>query len=265
MRAMRGVFQNVPLKRLISRSIAAAVFVALMLALPAGAQMHGPVPSATSIGGHHLPGPVPSVTSIRPFGFGHQGYSMYPYNSGHYGRGRGYGNYGRSGYGYVYPYYYIPLDDYGYGSDYVGPDLYSGPPPGANDQTLHIVVEQPPIARRYVEVLPDEEPAPARSVRNEQPDAAPLEPTVLIFRDGRRQEVTNYAIMGQTVYVFDKRTQKIALADLDVPATVKVNDDRGIDFKVPAGKQPKKNTAAPAKDAPANNSPKPDNIALLGQ
>jgi hypothetical protein len=39
--------------------------------------------------------------------------------------------------------------------------------------------------------------------------------------------------VGQTVYVFDKRTQKIALTDLDVAATVKVNDDRGVDFHVP--------------------------------
>jgi hypothetical protein len=237
----------------------AAFLVALSLALPVAAQMHGPVPSATSIGGHHLPGPVPSVTSIRPSGYGHQGYSMYPYNNGHDGRGRSYGHYGRGGYSYAYPYYYIPLDDYGYGSDYIGPDLYSGPPPGANDPTLHIVVEEPPVARRYMEP-PVEEPAPPLSARNEQPETAPLEPTVLIFRDGRQQEVTNYAIMGQTVYVFDKRTQKIALADLDVAATVKANDDRGIDFKVPAGKQQRKATSTPA-----NTPPKPDNIALLGR
>ena len=42
--------------------------------------------------------------------------------------------------------------------------------------------------------------------------------------------------MGQTVYVFDKRTQKIALADLDVPATIKANDDRGLEFKIPPTK-----------------------------
>ena len=66
------------------------------------------------------------------------------------------------------------------------------------------------------------------------PDAKPVDPTVLVFRDGHHQEVTNYAIMGQTVYVFDTHTQKIALTDLDVAATVKLNDDRGVDFHVPA-------------------------------
>ena len=47
------------------------------------------------------------------------------------------------------PYYYIPIGGYGYGPDYDydyvgGPDMYSGPPVGPNDPTLHIVVEQPP-------------------------------------------------------------------------------------------------------------------------
>ena len=69
---------------------------------------------------------------------------------------------------------------------------------------------------------------------SDAPDATPVDPTVLVFRDGHQQEVTNYAIMGQTVYVFDNRTQKIALTDLDVAATIKVNDDRGVDFHVPA-------------------------------
>ena len=44
--------------------------------------------------------------------------------------------------------------------------------------------------------------------------------------------------MGQTVYVLDDRTQKIPLANLDVPATVKANDDRGMEFRVPAVARP---------------------------
>jgi len=31
------------------------------------------------------------------------------------------------------------------------------------------------------------------------------------------------------------RTHKILLADLDLPATHKANDDRGVDFQIPAG------------------------------
>jgi hypothetical protein len=32
-----------------------------------------------------------------------------------------------------------------------------------------------------------------------------------------------------------QRTEKVALSDLDLPATTKENDDRGVDFRLPAG------------------------------
>jgi hypothetical protein len=66
-------------------------------------------------------------------------------------------------------------------------------------------------------------------------DDMPAEPTILVFRDGHRQEIANYAIMGQTLYVFDGHKQKIGLGDLDIPSTVKANDDRGVDFRLPDG------------------------------
>jgi len=124
--------------------------------------------------------------------------------------------------GYYAPIYAVPTYDY---SD---PYLYSGPPA---DQPLHVVVDLPPDRRPAAEY--DEAPAYAPPPHYAA-DAGPLDATVLVFRDGHRQEVSNYAIMGQTVYVFDKRTQKIGLSDLDIPATIKLNDDRGVDFHLPA-------------------------------
>ena len=63
-------------------------------------------------------------------------------------------------------------------------------------------------------------------------EAAPA--TVLVFRDEHKQEVHNYAIVGQTLFNFNpQHTQKIPLSDLDLPATTKENDDRGVDFHVP--------------------------------
>jgi len=60
-------------------------------------------------------------------------------------------------------------------------------------------------------------------------------PTVLIFKDGHHSDVLNYAIVGDTLFDFaDGRTRKILLADLDLPATHKANDDRGVDFQIPA-------------------------------
>jgi hypothetical protein len=195
----------------------------------------------------------------------HQPYSNRPY------RGNGYS---RGGWSYALPYYYIPLGnfDYGYDYDYVGgPDLSTGPPIGPSDPTLHIIAEQPP-AQPY-RAAPNDmqaEAAPPQPALLEQPsiarDVKPREPTVLVFRDGHQQEVTNYAIMGQTVYVLDDRTQKIPLANLDVPGTVKANDDRGMEFKIPAVQRPtqNKNSDLQLKSTPDDSTqPPPPNVASV--
>jgi len=67
-----------------------------------------------------------------------------------------------------------------------------------------------------------------------QPGAAIIPATVLVFRDQHRQEIENYAIVGQTLWNFaQKRTEKIPLSDLDLSATAKANEDRGVTFRVP--------------------------------
>ena len=78
-------------------------------------------------------------------------------------------------------------------------------------------------------------PAPPRerSEHSELNEAAPA--TVLVFRDEHKQQIQNYAIIGQTLWSFNpQHTQKIPLSDLDIPATTKANDARGVDFHVPA-------------------------------
>jgi len=209
------------------------------------AQVHGVPPSVTSIQYHvppFLPNALPSVTSLGPYGYGYRAgpipapYGIYPVRRG-YGNGHrnsyGYGGYGAA---YVAPYYYPIYDaSAGYDLSGAGPYLYSGPPA---EQTLHVVVDLPATKRGVARdpAEDDDDPALAGPKSNSirPPDAKPVDATVLVFRDGHQQEVNNYAIMGQTVYVFDNRTQKIALTDLDVAATVKLNDDRGVDFHVPA-------------------------------
>jgi hypothetical protein len=50
-------------------------------------------------------------------------------------------------------------------------------------------------------------------------------------------EVQNYAIYGQTVWVFgDQITRKVAFADLDLDGTKKLNDQRGVEFDIPASR-----------------------------
>ncbi len=62
---------------------------------------------------------------------------------------------------------------------------------------------------------------------------------VLIYKDGHEREVQNYAIVGN--YIYDMAgfvAQKIPLADLNLKATLKANDERGTDFTLPAGMTP---------------------------
>jgi hypothetical protein len=64
------------------------------------------------------------------------------------------------------------------------------------------------------------------------------DPTVLIFKDGHQLEIGNYAIVNQTLYdLTPGHPHRIALADLDLPATQKLNDDRGITFDLPPSAQ----------------------------
>lgn len=66
-----------------------------------------------------------------------------------------------------------------------------------------------------------------------------LPPAVLVFRDGRHEEVSSYTIMRGTIYskadywTSGSWTRKIQIADLDVPATLKLNQERGLRFVLP--------------------------------
>ncbi len=59
----------------------------------------------------------------------------------------------------------------------------------------------------------------------------------LVFRNGHRLDVANYAIVGQTLWVFDEqRARRVPLADLNLDATRKANAENGFDLKLPAQK-----------------------------
>lgn len=59
-------------------------------------------------------------------------------------------------------------------------------------------------------------------------------PTVFVYRDGREVEVRNYAIFNQTLWVFGtETTRRIPLSAINLPATLKLNEDRGVDVALP--------------------------------
>jgi hypothetical protein len=69
--------------------------------------------------------------------------------------------------------------------------------------------------------------------------SANLPPAVLVYRDGRREEVRDYTIVDGALYaagdywVDGYWNKKIQLSALDVPATVKASMEQGVKFTLP--------------------------------
>jgi hypothetical protein len=213
------------------------------------AQIHGVPASVTSFGfgGSHsfTPGVAASVTSLGPRGFGggHGRFGNCCFNpfsetgaqSPIFMRGRhshrnnffggGLPVFGYGGYGVPYPQVVVVQPDTGDNED--DEDYYDGGPT--------IFDRRGSRARRTRVVEVEREPAP--TVQPAAEPAAPIVPqpnTVIIFRDGHHAELQNYAIVGDTLFdLTDNRSHRIQLADIDLPATRKANDERGVDFQIP--------------------------------
>jgi hypothetical protein len=86
-------------------------------------------------------------------------------------------------------------------------------------------------------------PVPASNSHRAQAaeSSSQLPPAVLVFRDGHEEEIRKYTIVGTTVYTTSDYwnsgswTRKIQIADLDVPETLKLNQERGAKFTLPSG------------------------------
>jgi hypothetical protein len=65
-------------------------------------------------------------------------------------------------------------------------------------------------------------------------------PTVFVFRDGHREESSDYSIISGVIYsrgdywTSGSWSKKILIADLDVPATLQANRERGVQFRLPS-------------------------------
>jgi hypothetical protein len=83
---------------------------------------------------------------------------------------------------------------------------------------------------------------PGMASRKERPQPLPaLPPTVLVFRDGHKEEVERYMIHDDVIYASmdywsaGSWTREIPIAGLDIPATLKLNQERGGKFNLPSG------------------------------
>jgi hypothetical protein len=214
---------------ILSRFLFFVVAFSVAACLPVPAQISGVPPSVTSIGfgGRFINGVRPSVTSLGPNGFGND-WSVFgdccpnffwPTNPSlpltpddH--RHHHHANQGPLAVGVLAP-AYVPRaqepDDDSADAD----SDYSFVPPALANHTGNHDLEVKVEAHAAEDV-------------NAQPS------TVLVFKDGHQSDVLNYAIVGDTLFDFAAgRSQRIPLAILDLPATRKANDDRGVDFQIP--------------------------------
>ena len=217
------------------------------------AQINGIAPSVTSIGFGPQPNPglpptvtafgpnaPPSVTSLGPNGFhGNNRFvttPLFPKDSNRF----------RHHHHVMLP-YALPIYAAPYYGDYAG--VASAPVDDSMEEDAElggptIFDRRGPGPRaeapdRNHSRYADDAPSPKAQARTDSAPAAPevddQPATVLVFKDGHQVEVKNYAIKGNVLYDLSPgRSRKIELADLNLDATRKQNDDRGIDFQLPA-------------------------------
>jgi hypothetical protein len=137
-----------------------------------------------------------------------------------------------------YGYGYIP----GFSSDLYYPQQQQQPQPAVvssdNSNDVQLAVQMQRLTDE-VEQLRDEQ---ARQAAARQPPApgtsmSALPPEVLttfIFRDGHHLTAQNYAIAGQTLWIFSEHTAKrISLTEIDLAATQQANAANGVEIHLP--------------------------------
>jgi hypothetical protein len=163
-------------------------------------------------GFHHSNGPNLIIGSR---GFHHNGFR----------RGRFWG----------YPYYgwYSPFWDWGSSSyDQQQNDNYAQYQAMNDINRLADEVQQLREERDSRSAPPQPAPQPQQQSKLQQ--SSEDLPVILVFLDKRIQEVRNYAVANEMLVVLDgNRKKKYPLADIDLAATMKLNDERGVDFEVP--------------------------------
>jgi hypothetical protein len=196
---------------------------------------------------------MPASLPAQRMGFAH----FSGHSSGHFASSFNRGGYGRSG-AYAVPFFDPLYSDNVDGADYSGtpmqPVMYRQIPPAAEThppaQPLMIELQ----GDRYVQVSGDEvshgqmidqmpidrmpdAPGPRSGAAPTSHTQRPA--TVLVFRDGHRQEISDYTITNGMLYASADYyssgawNQKIELASLDLRETLSVNQSRGNQFRVP--------------------------------
>jgi hypothetical protein len=181
----------------------------------------------------------------------------------HFGDGRRGDRFARDSIFVGAPYFYSDFYD-SYGFDYPAPPPTTRPAPVPQVAPApQIQVKNEPLAdsallelrgNTWVHVAdfsetsgPVSTPAQRSGVSKETPPLRnpavlkEMPPAVLVYRDGHTEDVSSYSIIGPTIYTDadywtnGKWTRKIQISDLNIPATLKQNQQRGVKFDLPSG------------------------------
>ena len=139
-----------------------------------------------------------------------------------------YGWYGGFGYDYDYS---------DYGPDYDGPDGYAGAqPPDAyiymTPQSSAATYASPGEAQKIQQQVDKLRAQQQGQQTSQAPESN--NGTVLVYRDGYKETINNYAIVGNNVWVLNQSSaKKVPLSELDLTATKRDNEERGGDFVIP--------------------------------
>lgn len=223
------------MRHLISASVVALGLS--LLPLSAHAQINGAPASVTSpgFGGRAVNGTAPSVTSLGPRGYSSNSrvtFSTTVPNRRHDGEHRHRHRDSRFDWPLLYA---VPVPytvDEAAADDNTDDDAdYQGGPT--------IFDRRGSGARSYVPPVNDISSPHSENSGDSLSDPAPAQdPTLLVFKDGHKLEVGNYAIVGATLFdLTPGHPRRIAIADLDLDATRKQNDDRGVVFQLPPSLQ----------------------------
>lgn len=163
---------------------------------------------------------------------------------------------GRFGGGY-YPVFFDPLDsDYGSAPEYAPaqPPVVVVQPAARAAATEPVPPPAEPLlielqGDHYVQVSGDtgsggettDARSPSAPLESEPTPrlAAPRPAAFLVFRDGHREEVSSYTISSGVLYASADYyssgawNRKIELSSLNLPETIRANQDRGVQFQLP--------------------------------
>jgi hypothetical protein len=234
------------------RRLGLVAALAVLLALPATAQMRG---GFSPRAGGFAPRPAGfshSNFGHANFGFGFGGFGTFGHNA-RFGFGfgtRGFGNRFCGGFGC--PFFrrsffgpaFVPVPVYAYAP----PPIYVAAPyaePAPNNP-YPVEYQQPVAAAPSAQASADHDEVirlqqEVEDLKAQQTSRARVEEkppsTVLVFKDKHLTEVQDYAIVGDALWVLTPHNaKKILLSQIDIPATQRANEERGLAFRAPTTK-----------------------------